>query len=345
MNLGGSESITSNFSNIPNIQKTSDTKTAAESVKLTTASFPAKSNSTPKDSVTVSSNNRPANSYFNKMLNNRERASVIMSSVNSNVAFVKALENAVRNAVSSVYSLLKNLEEENSISDEKEKLYLLELLMKLEGQFTYQHSCRVTDLSMSLAERLNGDPQLKKEIKDGAMFKELGFAAVSYAMSDEEEQSEISSFMSSQLKSFRDAGELHDIGKIQIPAHIVNKPDKLTDAEFEVMKQHPILGEALLKPIKSMAHVLPTVRHHHERWDGKGYPDEIKDQKIPLSARIIAVTDSFDAMISERPYKKAMTVSEAVDELIKNSGTQFAPDIVVAFISLLKEKGELERSK
>lgn len=344
MNIGPTDSIGGVYSNIP---KTGDVKPQAQANQTQVSAKPAKPSTAnaQKDSVVMQGKERSSSSYFNKMLSQRDMASNIMSDVSSNVAFstayVKLLENAVKNAVSAVYSLLKKMKDEYSDMEEPEQLYLSELLMKLESQFTYQHSCRVTELATSLAERLGSDPELMKEIKDGVKFKELGQAAISFAMRSDDEQSEVMSFLGTQLKAFREAGELHDIGKIQIPEEILNKKDKLTDTEYEIMKQHPVIGEELLKPITSMAHVLPTVRHHHERWDGKGYPDGIAGTDIPLSARIVTVTDSFDAMISERPYKKAMTVREAVNELIKNSGTQFAPDITAAFISLLRDRGDL----
>ena len=346
MNIGPTDNIGAGFHNI---QRTADVKPQVQTNQTQT---PAKADtsaqtSAQKDSVKMSGQDRNSSSYFNKMLSNRDLASNIMADVSSSVAstatFVKLLENAVKNAVNSIYSLLKKMKDEYSDVDEPEQLYLTELLMKLETQFTYQHSCRVTELSTALAERMGSDPELMKELKDGAKFKELGQAAISFTMRSDEEQSAVMSFLGDQLKAFREAGELHDIGKIQIPASILNKREKLNEVEYEIMKQHPVIGEALLRPIISMAHVLPTVRHHHERWDGKGYPDGLSGADIPLSARIVTVTDSFDAMISERPYKKAMTVREAVNELIQHSGTQFAPDIAATFVSLLRERGDLEK--
>ncbi len=297
-----------------------------------------------QDSVSVSSYDKLSVSDFYKMVADRNFASKLMSmspSADASAVFVKALESAVRNAVSSVYSLLKKLSDEFGETDESEKLYLFELLMKLETQFTYQHSCRVTDLSAALAERLGNDSEIMKEVADGAKFKELGQAAITFSLADDDEKEIVYSLMRGQLQAFRDAGEFHDIGKINIPEEIINKPDRLTDIEFEIMKQHPVIGEALLRPIKSMAHVLPTVRHHHERWDGGGYPDGIKEREIPLSARIVTVTDSFDAMTSDRPYRKAFSPAVAVEELIKNAGSQFAPDIVASFVAFLRDSGEL----
>lgn len=124
----------------------------------------------------------------------------------------------------------------------------------------------------------------------------------------------------------------HDIGKIEIPDSILNKPSKLTDEEYEIIKRHPEAGEEILKNVKFLQEVAEIVKQHQERWDGKGYPRKLKGEQIHLYARIVALADAFDAMTSDRVYRKAMSVEEAVEEIKRNSGTQFDPFVVEAFL-------------
>lgn len=123
----------------------------------------------------------------------------------------------------------------------------------------------------------------------------------------------------------------HDIGKIEVPDYILNKPAKLTLEEYEIIKRHPVAGEEILKPVKFLQEVAKVIRQHQERWDGKGYPDGLKGEEIHLYARIVAVADAFDAMTSDRSYRKAMKIEDAVEEILRNSGTQFDPKVVEAF--------------
>lgn len=130
-------------------------------------------------------------------------------------------------------------------------------------------------------------------------------------------------------------GYIHDVGKIAIPDAILNKPAKLTPAERAIIQLHPIKGQEMLLPLKFLEKGMPVVRHHHERYDGKGYPDGLEKKQIPLGARILATADAFDAMISERPYRPKLSLQEAVAELRVNSGTQFDPEIITVFLEVL----------
>jgi HD-GYP domain-containing protein (c-di-GMP phosphodiesterase class II) len=127
---------------------------------------------------------------------------------------------------------------------------------------------------------------------------------------------------------------LHDIGKIGIDDAVLRKPDKLTPEEFEHMKTHTVKGAAILESINALSPMIPIVRHHHERWDGKGYPDGLATEQIGRCARIVAVADAFDAMTSDRPYRNALPLEQAFAELVRQSGTHFEPACVEAFLRL-----------
>jgi putative nucleotidyltransferase with HDIG domain len=134
------------------------------------------------------------------------------------------------------------------------------------------------------------------------------------------------------------ASLLHDIGKIGIEDKILNKNQKLDDLEYQKIRLHVSMGAEMIEPIKLLLDKVPAVRHHHERWDGKGYPDGLAGTDIPLEARIIAVADTFDAMTSKRPYRDALSLEEAKKEIINNSGTQFDPVIVEIFEKICDKK-------
>jgi putative two-component system response regulator len=136
---------------------------------------------------------------------------------------------------------------------------------------------------------------------------------------------------------------LHDIGKVGVAEMILNKPDKLSPQEWSEIKKHAQIGEEFLAPLKALHIEQSMIRHHHERYDGRGYPDRLKGEDIPLYARILAVADAYEAMTSQRPYRKPISQSEAIAELKRCSGTQFDPEIVKAFVKTLEEENNLER--
>ena len=130
------------------------------------------------------------------------------------------------------------------------------------------------------------------------------------------------------------AGLVHDVGKIGVPEAVLCKPGRLTDAEFDLVKQHPEIGYRILKDIPQLRDVLPGVLHHHERWDGRGYPAGLAGQEIPLSARLIALADSFDAMSSNRTYRTARERAWVLSEIRASAGSQFDPDLAPAFVQM-----------
>jgi len=144
-----------------------------------------------------------------------------------------------------------------------------------------------------------------------------------------------------QLELLKLSAILHDIGKIGIRDEVLLKQSRLTKEEYETIKKHTIYGEEILKHIKQMRDVIPGVKYHHERPDGKGYPEGLKGEQIPLIARIIAVADTFDAMVTDRPYRKGLPFEKAIEELKRCSGTQFDPEAVEAFIRVFKKKPEI----
>lgn len=129
-------------------------------------------------------------------------------------------------------------------------------------------------------------------------------------------------------------GTLHDIGKIGVPDRVLCKPSRLTDDEFELIKQHPRIGHNILRDIPALTDILPGVLHHHERWDGRGYPDGLAGEAIPPLARILAVADTFDAMSSNRAYRSSRPREEVLAEFRRCAGTQFAPDLVEPFVHM-----------
>lgn len=144
-----------------------------------------------------------------------------------------------------------------------------------------------------------------------------------------------------QVALSRQAGFVHDIGKIGIPDKILKKKEPLTEEEFHLIRLHPILGASILSRMPSMDPIIPIVLHHHERWDGRGYPSGLAKTDIPLEARIIFVADAFDAMTTDRPYGRVLSSEEALGELRDGADTQFDP-IVVGAMEEVFELGLLE---
>lgn len=208
--------------------------------------------------------------------------------------------------------LLQTLAKKASLNIENAVLYesmytnlintLQSLVSAIEARdrYTKQHSQRVTQLSVRIAEEMGCSQE--------------------------------------EIDTIKFAGILHDIGKISISDSILLKKGKLTQKEIRIIQAHPIIGEKILRPLGLLPAERAIVRHHHERWDGKGYPDGLAGTEVPLLARIIAVADSYDAMTSNRPYRLAKDSKKALEELIRCSGTQFDKNIVDAFKNIYFSK-------
>ncbi|CAG9607274.1 HD-GYP domain-containing protein [Pseudoneobacillus rhizosphaerae] len=139
-------------------------------------------------------------------------------------------------------------------------------------------------------------------------------------------------FSKEDLKAFNYACLLHDIGKIHIPDQILMKPTQLTNEEYEIIKTHPAVGAEAVKDVEGLSAHINVIRSHHERWDGNGYPDQLKEKDIPILARVVSIADAFDAMTSSRSYRSALSIEEAYSRIIEGKGTQFDPDLVEVFI-------------
>jgi putative nucleotidyltransferase with HDIG domain len=144
-----------------------------------------------------------------------------------------------------------------------------------------------------------------------------------------------------QLDVLRFAGLFHDIGKIGVPDAILTKPDRLTELEFEIVKRHPEDGARIVGRLHRLHAAVPAVLHHHERWDGRGYPRGLRGDGIPLEAAIVGLADAVDAMTTDRPYSCARTLADATEEVVRNRGTQFAPAVVDAYVGLVTRMPQL----
>jgi putative nucleotidyltransferase with HDIG domain len=144
-----------------------------------------------------------------------------------------------------------------------------------------------------------------------------------------------------RLDVLRFAGLFHDIGKIGVPDAILTKPDRLTELEYEIVKRHPEDGARIVGRLHRLHAAVPAVLHHHERWDGNGYPYGLSGEQIPLEAAIVGLADAVDAMTTDRPYSGSRTLEEATEEVVRNRGTQFAPAVVDAFVALVARMPEL----
>jgi HD-GYP domain-containing protein (c-di-GMP phosphodiesterase class II) len=167
---------------------------------------------------------------------------------------------------------------------------------------TNAHAKRIPDLALGLASAMHLSPDFRRSLRLGSI--------------------------------------LHDVGKIGVPDSILLKPASLSEPEWDIMRRHPTIGEQMLRPIEFLLPALPIVRHHHERWDGAGYPDGLAKDNIPLGARMVAVCDTFDAMVSDRPYRAGSSPAIAVEEILRCAGSQFDPQCAELLVDVVTHLGD-----
>jgi putative nucleotidyltransferase with HDIG domain len=218
------------------------------------------------------------------------------------VALASDVSMAMRNA-----QLFKELAQE---LDKNRRLFInttiaLAAAIEAKDNYTRGHTARVTNLSLEIAKKLN---QKDNNALNEKFFDDLHIASL-----------------------------LHDIGKIGIPEHILNKEGPLSAEEKKRMEDHSVVGVNILQSIKELEDSMLGVKYHHERYDGSGYPEGLKGKQIPLIAAVIAVADAFDAMTTNRPYRRGLTKDEAVQEIMRTRGQQFDPEVVTAFLVLYEE--------
>src|SRR5580693_1391077 len=172
-----------------------------------------------------------------------------------------------------VHSLLRLKHFTDELDNAETVLFSLALTIEAKDPYTEGHCDRLSKYSVAMGEKLGLPEDLRVALRRG--------------------------------------GLVHDIGKLAVPEHILLKPGPLTAEERKIMEQHTVIGERICAPLRSFRHVLPIIRHHHEKWDGAGYPDGLKGEQIPLTARILQVTDIYDALTTDRPYRKALSIDEA----------------------------------
>jgi putative nucleotidyltransferase with HDIG domain len=209
---------------------------------------------------------------------------------------------AIRNA-----QLFKDLELE---LDRRKRLFIhttvaLAAAIDAKDHYTHGHTSRVTNLSLEIARKLAAKNKLDLGAK---FFEDLHIASL-----------------------------LHDIGKIGIPEHILNKKGKLTVGERNRIREHPEIGVTILQPIRELEEAIKGVKYHHESYDGTGYPEGLKGSQIPLIAAIIAAADAYDAMTTDRPYRRGLTKQEGIDEIKRVSGSQLNPEVAEALLEILHE--------
>ncbi len=197
-------------------------------------------------------------------------------------------------------ALCNSLQYRENQSNYLETITALAQTVDAKDKYTHFHSRNVTAYTLALADRLGISGDERNDLWNAAL--------------------------------------LHDIGKIGIPESILNKPGKLTDEEYDIIKTHPVKGCSILRPMKALKNLLPAIRHHHERYDGRGYPDGFAGRSIPMAARILTVADAFDAMTSNRVYRKSPGEEFALKQLYEQSGTQFDPNLARAFIEIINAR-------
>jgi cyclic di-GMP phosphodiesterase len=188
----------------------------------------------------------------------------------------------------------------DQLEDARQVIFALAKAAEAKDRFTLEHAERVADTASELARRVRLPPDVIRQIHVGAL--------------------------------------IHDVGKLAVPDHVLNKPGPLTPDEFDLVKTHTLVGAEIVSPLSSQGHLVAIVRNHHERFDGRGYPDGLAGPQIPLAARIVAVCDAYDAMVNQRPYRAAIAYTAAIKELVAGRGGQWDPGLVDAFVAIQEHR-------
>ncbi len=267
-----------------------------------------------------------------------------MSHLNSK-AMEKTMDAAIRTHTTPVMSLLKRIYRRQELNDlsETDAINLTLFMLRLNGDDAYDDAARNLEFAMDIAEEMDvRDDKALLELRQSACFKDIGELGLLLAKEPEEKLDDIAEFVNS--KEMQQAAMLHDIGNMKIPKEILMKKGELTQAEYDLLRAHPIIGEEMIYPIVSLRHLCPTVRGHHERWDGQGYPDGLKGEKITLAARILSISDAFSALTREAPGDAAIA-AEAIEVIKQGSGTHFDPQCVEAFTRVAERRFPQKRRR
>jgi HD-GYP domain-containing protein (c-di-GMP phosphodiesterase class II) len=219
--------------------------------------------------------------------------------------------------------LLRSFSEQTAVAINNARLYqkiqdsyfeivkALAQAIEAKDPYTHGHSARVMEYAVLIAQKLGLPEEEIESLRYAAILHDIGKIGVRGIVLN---------------------AVLHDIGKIGVRGIVLNNPNGLTVEEYGEIKKHPLVGESIIKPIELLQPIRPFIKHHHEWYNGKGYPDGLSEENIPLGARILAVADAYDAMKSDRPYRKALT-----EETKRGNGTQFDSKIVEIFLEILKQ--------
>jgi putative nucleotidyltransferase with HDIG domain len=226
--------------------------------------------------------------------------------LNAPLEMLSSLDADIEEKNQQLLSLIENLSKEHVKTKEAFFQIITSLVNALEARdaYTQGHSERVSRYSLMLAEKLDWSPEQKERLKKAAL--------------------------------------LHDLGKIGIPDSILHKRGSLTPEEYNIIKQHEVIGVKILQPLKDLSDILPWILHHHERWDGAGYPHGLAGDAIPEGAQVLSLADVFDALTTGRDYKPAFSIKDSLEEIIRNKGTQFNPRLADLFLETI-QKSSLER--
>lgn len=242
-----------------------------------------------------------------------------------------ALAITARNLATLTWDWLVRAYPEAESSDEALLDSLLTILRGL-SPHSVSHSQRVAQLAGALADELDLPAE---DLELAAEFREVGLLGAELSLLGDEERDDLADDIRSAGISLSLAGKIHDVGKLHIPPGVLSKAGPLTEDERDLIKLHPPIGESMLRRFEHLRSVLPAVRGHHERWDGGGYPDGLRGEEIPLSARLLSLADSYDAMTGRRPYRDPVSPAQALAEIVAQSGQQFDPQLTGLFVRMV----------